>query len=300
MIAAQTLDLCTGGVEVGGQLPYALAGSLEFTEDTISLDPNGAERGRVITAQTLDLCTGGVEVGGQLPYALAGSLEFTEDTISLGLNGAEHGGAITAQTLDLCAGGVQVGGQALNVGPGSLLLSVEPSTQLPYALPRSLEFSGNTVLLGLSGAERGGASSAQTLDLCAGGVEVGAQLLDGNLGLRTTGLGSGVLIADALKIGLEIISVGGQIGGGGVNLGQLGGQVSDLLLSGIAVGRHPISFRRNLGQSAVQLLGRLSRGGDQVSVASLAGSKLVVQELELGLSLNQIGAQMRDLVLGCI
>ena len=144
-------------------------------------------------------------------------------------------------TADL-GGGVLVA-EAFEVGLDAISLG----EKLLVALAGGFEFGGGDISLSLNDAERGGMFAVQVLDLCAGGVEVGSQLLD-------SGLGIGVLVAEALKIGLEAA----PLGGGGLGLGQLVGQLSDLSSSGIKVGGHPIPF--SLSQLAVKLFGRLGGG----------------------------------------
>ena len=115
------------------------------------------------------------------------------------------------------------------------------------------------------------------LDLCAGGGEIGAQALN-------VSLGSSVLVAEPFKIGSEAVSLNCKLLGGGALLGELSDQLSTLISSGIEVGIRPIPFGCNLSQLAVELLGRLGGGSNQVVVAGLAASKLI--------------AQARDLILG--
>ncbi len=111
-------------------------------------------------------------------------------------------------------------------------------------------------------------------------------MLDSGTGLRLIGLSTGTL--------------GGEALGGGVGLGKLVGKLSDQSLSGIEVGGRPIPLGLNLGQLAMELLGRPSGDSSQMVTAGLVASNLVVQALESGLGRGQIGAQVHDLVLGCL
>ena len=180
--------------------------------------------------------------------ALAGGFEFGGDSVSLGLNDTEIGGQLFdgdpgLRTVGL--GGDVLVAEVFEVGSKAVSLGDE----LLGALTDGLEFGGDGVSLGLNDAEGGGIFVVQVLGLCTGGVEVGSQLLD-------SGMGIGMLVTEALKIGLEAAPLGGS----GLGLGQLVGQLSNLSSSGIEVGSHPIPFSRSLGQLAAELVGRLGGG----------------------------------------
>ncbi len=180
--------------------------------------------------------------------------------------------------------GVSLSGRSLggSLGLGQLV------GQVRRLLFSGIEVSGQLGDGGLKRVSLGG----ELLYTLAGGVVVGRQLLD-------RGLGSDVLVAGAFKICLEAASLSGKLLGGGVILGELIGQPSDLLSSGIKVSGRLIPFCRNAGQLAVELLGRLGGCSNQMVVVDPAASKLVIEALELSTGCGQVSAQVYVLVLDC-